>query len=112
MKPIEVDDATLAFPAHVGHLMPPDDEPGYKDYRDNWHSGDSWGFKLFEDWFYVGLSKLALFPKPGVDKDNAIRHIRAIMRSFEPQHEDKTAACAFLFEHWFESAEWTKQPTK
>lgn len=108
MKPAEVDDATLAFPAKVAHLIP-FNEPGFGDYRENWHNSDSWGFKLFEDWFYTGLTKLELFPKPDIDKDKALRHIRAIMRSFQPQHEDKTAACAFLFEHWFERAEWTRK---
>lgn len=32
--------------------------------------------------------------------------IQAIMRSFEPKHEHKIAACAFLFELWFNKAEW------
>jgi len=51
---------------------------------------------------------LELVPKEGVDKDKAMRHIKAIMASWRPKHEDKEAACAFLFSEWFESAKWKK----
>jgi hypothetical protein len=67
MKPQSIDDVTLAFPARVKHLMPSDDAPGYAPYREDWHNGSSWGFKLFNDWFYQGLSKLEMKPKHGVE---------------------------------------------
>lgn len=93
----DIDDATLAFPASVRHLMPaqadiPDE---FKDFgRTKWN-------QLFNDWFFLGLTSLELTPKEGVDKDRALRHIRAIMGSFEPKHEHKEAAVAYLLNEWF-----------
>lgn len=104
MIPHAIDQVTLAFPADVEHLMPTD--PEYEEYRKDWSHRDTWGFKLFSDWFYKGLAKLEMKPRDGIVEADALRHISAIMRSFQPQHEDKTAACAYLFEHWFESATW------
>jgi len=105
MEPQLIDDSTFYYPARVKHLMPGSEEPGYPEYRKNWlHAG--WGVQLFDDWFYSGLRLLELVPKPGIDREVAFRHILTIMRSFEPSHEDKTAACGWLLEHWFESAIW------
>jgi hypothetical protein len=93
----EVTDIDMAFPVTVEHLMPevPD------DYR-----APQWASKLFSDWFYAGVSDLKLQPKKGVDPNKALRHIKTIMGSFEPKHEDKTAACEFLLDEWFQGAEW------
>jgi len=112
MKPTPIDDALLAFPARVEHLMPLN-EPDYKkEYREGYSSRDTWGFKLFGDWFYSGLETLELKPKEGIDQQTALRHIRTVMGSFQPSHEDKTASCAWMFEHWFESAEWKAKERK
>lgn len=108
MNPTIVDKVDLAYPANVKHLMPTvGNEPAYKGYRENWHHRTTWGFKLFNDLFYNGVEGLALMPKDGVNPEHAMNHILCILRSFQPSHEDKTAACAFLLEHWFESATWT-----
>lgn len=104
MKIKQVDKVDLAFGGKMADLMPPKEE--YAEYRKQWHYGDSWGFKLFNDMFYRGLTKLELKPKEGIDSKAAFAHIRVIMISWEPSHEDKTAAVAYLFEHWFESGEW------
>lgn len=106
MFPIqEVDDVLVAFPANIKHLM-----PRYEDIPDefrNMNSTAKW-HRLFLDWFFYGLKELKLTPRPGVDENKAIRHISCIMRSFEPKHEHKTAACVFLFNEWFEDATWIK----
>ena len=94
----------LAFGGNLERLMPPINE--YQEYRKNWFYGKSWGFKLFNDLFHLGLTKLEFVPKEGIDANAAFTHIRALMASWESKHEDKTAACAYLFEHWFESATW------
>lgn len=109
ITPQPIDDVDFAYPASVKHLMPSGQE--YETYRQNWFHGTTWGFKLFNEWFYSGVKGLAMIPKEGINPELATRHIIAIMRSFEPQHEDKTAACAYLLEHWFESATWEPLPT-
>lgn len=97
MFPIaDIDNATLAFPASVRHLMPPQE-----DIPDEFKYGATRWNKLFSDWFFSGLSSLELTPKEGVDKDKAMRHIRTIMGSFEPKHEHKEAAVAYLLNEWF-----------
>lgn len=98
MYPIaNVDDATVVFPASVRHLMPPqvDIPDEFKGMgRTRWN-------KLFNDWFFFGLESLELTPREGVDKSKALRHIRAVMGSFEPKHEHKEAAVAYLLNEWF-----------
>lgn len=110
MKPKPVSDAELAFPANVKKLMP-FDHPEWRDYRNRYSAPPTWGFKLFDDMFYFGIQEIELNPEEGIDPKLAFRHIRAIMASFEPKHEDKTCACALLFEKWFKNdAKWTRSP--
>lgn len=95
--PKPVSDVDMAF-GGIDGLMPkmsdiPDELP-------------SWSTKLFNDWFYAGLKSLELTPKPGIDKQQALRHIRTIMGSFSPKHEHKEAAVAFFLSQWFEPAKW------
>lgn len=40
--------------------------------------------------------------KEGVDAGKALAAIRSILCSFEPKHEHKEAACAFLLSEWFD----------
>ena len=98
MFPIkEVGDLDLAFPTGVQHLM-----PRMSDIPKEFHDGKTPWNKLVGQWFFLGLSKLELVPREGVDANKALRHIRAIMGSFEPKHEHKEAACAYLLSQWFE----------
>src|SRR5258707_7634560 len=95
--PQEIDEITMAFPANVMHLMPPyDDIP---EYDSKWE-------KLVSDWFFAGVRDLKLTPKEGIDQTKAFRHIKAILGSFEPKHEHKEAACAYLLSLWFDDAQW------
>jgi len=112
VKPQAITQLDQAFPTNVTHLMPLN-EPDYPSYRERYLRDEtSWGWKLFRDWFYFGVSELRLTPKNGIDGPEAVAHIRTIMGSWEPKHEDKTASCAYLFEHWFESATWKKEEKK
>lgn len=53
--------------------------------------------------FYRGLSnKTEFHGKEGIDGKAALLHVREILQSFEPQHEHKTAACAYLMSLWFD----------
>jgi|SRR5579864_1352258 len=105
MFPIaEVGGIDLAFPTHVERMMPPmgDIPDEFKHYPlTKWN-------QLFNDWFFTGVKNLQLKPKEGIDKNKALRHIRMVMGSFEPQHEHKEAAVAFLLSEWFEDATWDK----
>lgn len=104
MFPIaELTDADVVFPADVLKIMPKyEDIP--KEFR-NLNNHTKWN-KLVSDWFFLGLKKLEIKPKEGVDQKKAMRHLGAIMRSFQPKHEHKEAAVAFLMSEWFEDATW------
>jgi len=47
------------------------------------------------------MDSVQLYTRPDIDPTLAIRHITAILRSFEPKHEHKIAATAFLLARWF-----------
>jgi hypothetical protein len=64
------------------------------------HGRTKWNI-LFNQMFFNGVKELRLAPKTGVDTQKAMAAIRAIMASFEPKHEHKEAACAYLFSEWF-----------
>jgi hypothetical protein len=93
--PVEVSDLDIAFPASVRHLLPeaPRDFPN----RQKWERFQS-------DWFGGGLKDVRdLKPKAGIDKTKALRHLKCIQGSFEPKHEDKVSAVAYLASLWFEA---------
>ncbi len=98
-KPMDVSALDLAFPANVMHMMPAHDAIPAEFSR----SGNKWN-RLFNDWFFQGLSSLEVVAKEGIDKDRGLRHISVVMRSFEPKHEHKEAACAYLMSLWFDDA--------
>lgn len=96
--PQSIDDATFAFPASVEHLMPKYAEIP-KEFK-QWQ-GTKWN-QFFDDAFFSGVKNVSFKPKPGIDAKAAWRHVQTIMRSFEPKHEHKTAACAYLLSLWFD----------
>jgi hypothetical protein len=111
-QPAEIDAATAAFPASVRNLM-----PDYKTLCDEWDKcgGDhQWSYRLFADWFYWGINSTdGLIPREGIDKAKALRHIRAVMGSFEPKHEHKEMGVSWLFNKWFEpTSKWERKAPK
>lgn len=91
-QPQDVTSIDLAFPARVSHLMP---EYSFLQAQDIPRFAIDWQRK----WFYEGLDK---FPeaREGVDQEKAMRHLACIQGSFEPKHEHKEAAVAWLAHKW------------
>lgn len=98
-KPSEVSDLDMAFPASVVKLMPAYDQipEEFKRARNAWAQWQ-------EDWFFGGLKKFPA-PRDGIDRSAALRHLSCIQRSFEPKHEHKAAAVAYLASKWFSATE-------
>jgi hypothetical protein len=98
-KPVPVEDAELTFGGDMTKLLPdyklvPDE---FKNHHNQWH-------KLVDTRFFQGFSgDVTVDPKEGIDPNLAIRHIKAILRSWSPKHEHKTAGCAYLLSLWFKS---------
>lgn len=104
MFPIkELSALEVAFPATVGHLMPPQ-----ADIPEEFKHGNTKWNKLFADWFYFGIKGAVWTPKEGVDQQMALRHIHAVMGSFEPKHEHKESAVAFLLSEWFDDVKYQR----
>lgn len=78
--------------------------PKYEDIPDEFKgfNMNKWE-KLVSTWFFNGLPNTdMLVPKPGINKLLALAHVKAVLGSFAPKHEHKTAGCAYLLSLWFE----------
>ena len=106
LTPLAVDDVTMAFPGSIRHLMPAWDKIP-EEFRD-YNAHGKWN-GVFSDMFYSGAKSLKFSPKEGIDTATAWRHIRCIMGSYEPKHEHKEAACAYLMSLWFEDITYEKR---
>lgn len=98
--PSEVTDSELSFGYRDSRLMPTMEivPKEFQEVRTKWND-------LFSKLFFKGSEGYVFTAKPGIDKTKAIRHLRALMRSWEPRHQHKEAACAWVMSLWFESIE-------
>ncbi len=103
IEPQEIDDATFIFPAGVTSLM-----PDMADIPEDINTGRSKWCRVTSDWFFCGLRDVKWTPKKGIDQTKALRHIGAILGSYEPKHEDKEAVVAYLLSQWFEDVSYKK----
>jgi hypothetical protein len=71
------------------------------------------------DWFFRGakfapngieIGGTVFEAKQGVNANKALAAIRAVLGSFEPKHEHKEAACAYMLSEWFDIAQSTGAP--
>lgn len=96
-QPHEVSDLMMAFPANLGELLPP-----MSVIPDDYPDKDTW-LRFQYDWFHDGLpATVEFYPKRGVDPEKGYRHLRTIQGSFEPKHQHKEAAVAWLASLWFD----------
>ena len=102
--PTEMDAVSAAFGvADVRSLMPKYDEipREFRSTQNKW-------VRFQNDWFYGGISKTGLIAKDGIDLKSALRHLAAIQGSFDPKHEHKEAAVAYLASRWLDDkSTWT-----
>ena len=99
----DLNDPEVVF-GSIKHLPPWSDLP--EEFRNRWMGGNPY-CDFISQWFYSGLGKddlARLSPRDGVDRNKALRAIKAIIGSFEPKHEHKTAGAGYLLSQWFELA--------
>lgn len=96
IKPQVVQDADLTFGGDIEKLMVPMEEipKEFKSAHNKW-------VKIFSTWFFTGIPGAVFAPADGIDSALALRHIKAIMHSWGPSHEHKTACVAYLMSLWF-----------
>jgi hypothetical protein len=102
--PVEIDDATEAFPAGIARLLPPAEAIPEQFGR---HLGTKWN-RFVGEQFFAGVKDIKATPREGIDPAKAWRHYSAIVGSWEPKHEYKEAAAAYLLSVWFEDIDWKK----
>ena len=102
-------DADVQF-GSIKHLPKWNDLP--ENMRRLWHR-EPW-CDLASEWFSDGVKhdgealvfkEARLTPKPGIDFNQAVRAIKAVLGSYEPSHEHKMAGVGFLFSQWFDRTE-------
>ena len=100
MTPAVIDDMRAAFPTYVGDLMPAMDDIPEDFWRDR---GEARPWLAFQRrWFFKGITRSEFRAKDGIDEAAALRHLTTIQRSWEPKHEHKEAAVAYLASLWLE----------
>lgn len=112
--PVPVDKVRIAFPAGVvADLMPAEDEIPPEFWNRNAWTGEpatAW-VSIADSWFHSGLPATVEFHmKDGIDGQTAFDHLRCVMGSFEPKHQHKIAAAAFLLSTWCHKVENWEQP--
>jgi hypothetical protein len=96
-EPKELSDPEIIFPCNTSALLPPMSEIPEEFKR---HSNKY--VRFVSDWFFKGADATRMRPRTGVDRRRAVRHLKAIMGSWEPKHEHKEAGVAYLLSLWFE----------
>ena len=80
-----------------------DHMPIYEDIPKEFKELSNPWVKWQQKWFFTGLA-LSDIPKAkkGIHRKIALNHLSLIQKSFEPKHEHKEAAVAYLASLWFE----------
>ena len=95
-KPQVVTDTEMAFGGNVDKLMPAREELPEEFRREKSPYCD-----FTQSWFYNGLKELPK-AKEGIDLKLALRHLGAILASWEPSHEHKMGGTGYLASRWLE----------
>jgi hypothetical protein len=105
MMPIpDLDGPSVAF-GDVRHM------PKMADIPDDFTRDANPYVRAVCTWFFRGAKRdgdalvvdgVRFTPKSGVDAAKALRAIKAVLGSFEPKHEHKEAACAYMLSEWFD----------
>jgi len=95
--PIEVTDVELAFGGRDMKKLLPD----MADIPEEFRQGRTKWNRLFGMIFFQGRAPGTISGVDGIDQEKAGRHLRAVMKSWEPKHEHKEAGCAYLMSLWF-----------
>ena len=97
MQPQPVTDRQMSFGSDVRGLL-----PARADIPEEFERYSNPYVKFVSDWFYGGADATRLTEKPGIDRRMALRHLKTVIGSFEPEHNHKIAGVAYLLSLWFD----------
>jgi hypothetical protein len=98
--PIDLADAITKTPIVVRHLM-----PEWRLIPDVYKGGSPWA-RVAKDWYINGLNHAEWQVKPGIDKEKAFQHVKAIFAVEQVKIEHRIAAIAYLLDQWFYNVEY------
>lgn len=75
--------------------------PAYGDIPAEFKRDRNTWVRFQQEWFFCGIAGATVETRDGVDAKAALRHLKAIQSSWEPKHEHKEAAVAYLASLWF-----------
>lgn len=99
-----VSDADVTF-GSIKHM------PAMSDIPDTFCGYGNPYRRAVSTWFFAGAKRedrtltvggKRFTARPGIDARAAIAAIRSVLGSFQPSHEHKEAACAYMLSEWFE----------
>jgi hypothetical protein len=102
----ELNGVDVAF-GNIKHM------PKYEAIPEDFRRGNNDYCRAVSTWFFSGakgtpdgliVGHMKFTAKPGVDRNKALAAIKAVLGSFEPKHEHKEAACAFMLSEWFDKS--------
>lgn len=102
-KPVAVSDLDVGMGARDMCVLLPQMKDIPEDFKSFFGRGEAnkW-VKIVDDMFFRGVKKIEIMPKEGVNSVIAMRHLKAILHSWESSHEHKTAGVAYLMSLWFD----------
>jgi hypothetical protein len=92
-----VTDVDIAFGGNIDNLLPPLSEIP-TEFTEGW---TKWN-QLAEDLLFDRPLTGTISDREGIDVYVAARHIRAILKSYKPDHDHKIAGAAFLLSKFYE----------
>lgn len=87
--------------------------PKYSDVPEEFKRSSNPYADAVSSWFFNGakghkngieIGDKIFTAKPGVNATQALAAIKSVLGSFEPKHEHKEAACAYMLSEWFDLA--------
>lgn len=99
----KLDQLSVAF-GDIKHM------PKYADVPERFKRSSDPYVSAVSSWFFSGakgapngliIDGVTYTAKAGIDVKDALRAIKAVLGSFEPRHEHKEAACAYMLSEWF-----------
>lgn len=99
-KPLEVTVADIAFgPPNIEQMLPPYNEipDKFKQMYEPWN-------KFWSKIFFEGGDASWIEAVDGIDREQALQHLQAVLGSFAPSHERKIAGIAYLSSLWFKKS--------
>jgi hypothetical protein len=96
----------IAFGVNALKYMPTWEEIP-EDFQREYGEAKKW-VNIVDDWFFNGIKITSCVMKEGIDRNTAMRQIQIIIGSFEPRHEHKTSAVAYLMSLWFGKFEYER----